>query len=99
MCVPVRARSSRRKCTSRRRVGTSCSYVVPFTLTLTTCSVTGVVDTSSPRFLGSLQDGPHGRRLGEAAPVIGRRMNVRGRIQRVAEAFDGRPEGRLVDVG
>src|SRR4026208_722200 len=41
MCVPVSPRSSRRKCTSRRRVGTSYSICSPLTSTETVRLVTG----------------------------------------------------------
>ena len=51
--------------------------------------------TSAPRSLGGLQDGADSGDLGERAAVVGRRVDVRGRVERSAEALGRRADRRL----
>src|SRR5689334_16060222 len=77
MWLPVRSRSSRRKWMSRRRASTSRSYVAPFTSTVIVLRLTG--STSVPSC--GLGDRASCEHLGQVAPVVGRGVNVGGRVE------------------
>ena len=93
MCVPVRERSSRRKWTSSRRAGTSCSYAWPFTVTVTTWLDVGV--TARLPFARSAASGT-ARTVDVSARLrryLDRRVDVGRRVERRTEPLDRGPGG------
>src|SRR5258708_12506238 len=71
-CAPVSSRRSRRQSSRLMRGSTSSAHVSPLTVKSTRIGpYRGVV---------SIGDGAHGKMGGRAAPIVGRRMHVRQRL-------------------